>query len=206
MEEQKKSGPSFRERLNQAVQAMSVQKKNNNGFLNYKYRNIEDIYEQLVPVLNKFGIGYRESMAIRTGDKLDILHIDSVVYDTTGDEEFAYTYDQPIFYAVKDKQDPVQSYGAALSYARRYNLSAIFMVRCGIKDLDSEELTKQRVDSATERDEVMTALRNAKCLKDVTDKRDRANKFKFDKELHALYIERYNYFKEQETRYGKSTI
>lgn len=130
---------TFDQRFNLVCYETNVSKSAENPRFKTPYRTLEDIYEVLVSTLLKYNITYREqSVEIVKTQMGDMLQIKATISDALSDEKIDYSYSQPLFYPIEgSKSDPIQLYGAALTYARRYFLSGIFMVRCDNKDLDS---------------------------------------------------------------------
>jgi|SRR5271165_1661854 len=97
-----------------------------NPYFKSSYANLNSVNEAAIPVLNKHGISVSQPPVTIDGKPF----IETILMHESG--EFIGSYTE----VVCAKQNDPQSYGSALSYARRYGLSAT--VALSTEDDDGE--------------------------------------------------------------------
>lgn len=112
---------------------LKAPKNQYNAFGKYKYRNVEDIQEALKPLLYKHGLFL--SMSDEVKECGGELFIESVAVITNGEQSIAAKAQAGIDVNRKG-MDKSQAYGASSSYARKYALSALFLLD-DTKDADA---------------------------------------------------------------------
>ena len=93
-------------------------KTETNPFFKSKYMDINGLLEQLLPLLEKYGLTVIQPIAVTVDGKPAI---NTVVYD--GDKLIVGSY-----FPLPDTQDP-QKMGSAITYYRRYALQSLFLLR-----------------------------------------------------------------------------
>lgn len=111
-----------------------IEKKKKVSFntTNYSYAPLEDIVEEVKPLLAKHGFSYM--FDTETNGKMKVI---CKVYHLAGHMEPA-TFDMEI--DANAKMNVSQKYGSALSYAKRYTFCAAFAIN--VKDEDNEKNLK----------------------------------------------------------------
>lgn len=127
------------ENINEIIKALVLSqqeikkaiKDGKNPHFNSRFASLESVMDACLPILNKNGIAVTQQTAMAESPEPAkfLLVLKTFLYHTSGQWLFS---DYPI---IPVKNDP-QSYGSALSYARRYSLEAIACV--GSEDDDGE--------------------------------------------------------------------
>ena len=120
------------EKLVKIQAELKAPKSQFNAFGKYKYRNVEDIQEALKPLLYKHGLLL--SMSDEVKEVAGELFIEAVAVITDGENSIAAKAQAGID-VNKKGMDKSQAYGSSSSYARKYALSAMFLIDDG-KDSD----------------------------------------------------------------------
>lgn len=110
-----------------------------NKFGNYKYRNCEDIIENVKPILNTYGIMLNISDEIvLIGDRYYIKAVAGLTDGTDVIQSCAYAREP------QDLKGMVESQitGSASSYARKYALNGLLAID-DTKDFDTNEIAEQ---------------------------------------------------------------
>ena len=118
---------------------LNAPKSRTNSFGKYKYRSLEDIFEAVKPLLAK------HEAILNVTDELvqvneNMFVIKAVATITKGEQSFSSSS----FAAVSNRKgmDIAQSFGASSSYARKYALSALFLLDDS-KDIEAQKTTNQ---------------------------------------------------------------
>jgi len=118
---------------------LNVPKKRFNSFGKYNYRNLEDIYESLKPILKENDV----NLTLQD----DIICVSDRVYVKA--TATLHKGDQSIQVSAmaresesKKGMDDSQITGTASSYARKYALAGLFLID-DVKDADTNEFTQQ---------------------------------------------------------------
>ncbi len=118
---------------------LNVPKKRFNSFGKYNYRNLEDIYESLKPILKKNDV----NLTLQD----DIICVSDRVYVKA--TATLHKADESIQVSAmaresesKKGMDDSQITGTASSYARKYALAGLFLID-DVKDADTNEFTQQ---------------------------------------------------------------
>tara|TARA_Y100000310_G_scaffold16903_1_gene16823 strand:+ start:2945 stop:3556 length:612 start_codon:yes stop_codon:yes gene_type:complete len=115
---------SLQECLNYIQVNLKVPKNRVNSYQNYKYRNLDDIFEGLKPLLDETGCVVTCSDGVELiGDRV---YIKSIVTIQKGEESescLAYAREPE----EKKGNDVAQISGTSSSYARKYALSGLFI-------------------------------------------------------------------------------
>lgn len=121
--------------LIQIQNELNAPKSRTNNFGKYKYRSLEDIFEAVKPLLAKY------EAVLNVTDELvqvneNMFVIKAVATITKGEQSFSSSS----FAAVSNRKgmDIAQSFGASSSYARKYALSALFLLDDS-KDIESRK-------------------------------------------------------------------
>jgi len=120
-----------------------------NKFGNYYYRNIEDIYEGVKPLLLKHGVTIvmTDSIEVVEGEKY--LKATATIYDTESGESIKNSA-----YAKESTEakgmTPAQISGSCSSYARKYALGGLLLID-DTKDDDSNESHEEKAAKAKEK-------------------------------------------------------
>ena len=121
--------------LIQIQKELNAPKNRHNNFGKYKYRNLEDIFEAVKPHLLKHGcmLNITDNLIEMGGQ----LVIEATATIQKGDEIVSSTAFAGID-ANRKGMDIAQSYGASSSYARKYAVSALFLLDDS-KDVDTPQ-------------------------------------------------------------------
>jgi hypothetical protein len=122
-------------------------KKKSNNFGKYKYRNVEDIFEAVKPVLEETGAELSISDEVRFVDgrfylvSTATLKVGETTYSSQG---WARETES------RTGMDPAQLTGACSSYARKYALCALFLIDGSddFDDMDNREEDKETSSTA----------------------------------------------------------
>lgn len=126
---------SFKRRLVELQNELYAPKNQFNKFGGYAYRNCEDIYNAVKPLLKKY------LMTLRMTDKIEYIEgrfyvvTTALLEDTLSQETLsntAYAREEE----TKKGQDGSQITGASSSYARKYALNGLFLID-DVKDSDT---------------------------------------------------------------------
>ena len=118
---------------------LNVPKKRFNSFGKYNYRNLEDIYESLKPILKKNNINLTmQDDIICVSDRV---YVKATATLSKGDESMQVSA-MARESASKKGMDDSQITGTASSYARKYALAGLFLID-DVKDADTNEFTQQ---------------------------------------------------------------
>lgn len=118
--------PEFAAAFVQAQSKMDVAVKDaQNPHLKNKYADLTAVLDVVLPALNECGIGLIQR-AVET-DKPFTLRLQTILLHKSGQSMVSYT-EMPI------KQNDAQAIGSALTYARRYAVSAL----CGVRAEDDD--------------------------------------------------------------------
>ena len=124
---------SLQECLNYIQVNLNAPKNRTNSYQNYKYRNLDDIFEGLKPLLAETGCVVTVSDGIEEiGGRI---YVRALVIIKKGDESescFAYARESE----EKKGNDVAQITGTSSSYARKYALSGLFCID-DCQDVDS---------------------------------------------------------------------
>ncbi len=124
----------FGKGLSNIQQELDVPKTHWNKFGEYYYRNCEDILDAVKPLLLKHNCNLYLSDSISSyGDKIYVV-ANVCFMDETGFKTEVKSYARETI--EKKKMDSSQLTGAASSYARKYALSALFLID-DVKDSDT---------------------------------------------------------------------
>ena len=124
---------SLQECLNYIQVNLNAPKNRTNTYQNYKYRNLDDIFEGLKPLLKETGCVVTVTDGVeQVGDRI---YVRAIVVIKKGDESescMAYAREP------EDKKgnDVAQITGTSSSYARKYALSGLFCID-DCQDVDS---------------------------------------------------------------------
>lgn len=113
------------EKLIKMQTELKAPKSQFNAFGKYKYRNIEDIQEALKPLLYKHGLFL--SMSDEVKEVGGELFIEAVAVITDGENSIAAKAQAGLDVNRKG-MDKSQCFGSSSSYARKYALSALFLI------------------------------------------------------------------------------
>ena len=124
---------SLQECLNHIQVNLNAPKNRTNTYQNYKYRNLDDIFEGLKPLLKETGCVVTVTDGIeQVGDRI---YVRALVTIKKGDESescMAYARESE----EKKGNDVAQITGTSSSYARKYALSGLFCID-DCQDVDS---------------------------------------------------------------------
>lgn len=141
---------SLLEKINKAREDMSLAKDQKNNFGNYNYRNIEQIWERLVPVCSKNRLAYGITKeTAKTENGILIIHYEATFYDLDSNETLTTLLDIPMTEFSKKGMDSNQVFGSLLSYSRKYIVCRDFQIRAGLAELDNDDEI-QRILTAIE--------------------------------------------------------
>lgn len=141
---------SLLEKINKAREDMSLAKDQKNNFGNYNYRNIEQIWERLVPVCSKNRLAYGITKeTTKTENGILIIHYEATFYDLDSNETLTTLLDIPMTEFSKKGMDSNQVFGSLLSYSRKYIVCRDFQIRAGLAELDNDDEI-QRILTAIE--------------------------------------------------------
>lgn len=125
----------FKQRIAMLQNELYAPKNQYNKFGGYRYRNCEDIYNAVKPLLQKY------LMTLRLTDKIELIG-DRFYVSTTAILEDAMSGEMVFNTAyareeeTKKGQDGSQITGASSSYARKYALNGLFLID-DVKDSDT---------------------------------------------------------------------
>lgn len=145
----------------------AVKKNAINEHIGKSYADLTAVIEALKPVLPKHGLGYIQKPQPSVDSEA---RLTTRVIHTSG-EWFECTITVPAVVLNKSGMEifNAQSYGAAMTYARRYSLSAIFNLaqedndgEMGQHDLDSDDL-----DADMDGESIQQRLENAKSMQEL---------------------------------------
>lgn len=132
---------SLYEKLAKVQQELKAPKSNFNRFGNFYYRSLEDIFEGVKPLLDKYKLAltmHDEPMQI--GDRFYIKATATII-DLEDDLEHSVTaYAREA--SSKKGMDDAQVTGATSSYARKYALNGLFLID-DTKDADTDAYQQQ---------------------------------------------------------------
>lgn len=178
---------SLLEKINKAREDMSLAKDQTNNFGNYRFRNIEQIWERLVPVCEKNRISYsitKETVKDVSDNRL-IIHYEAMFWDLDSQDTLTTEMDVPMTEFAKKGMDSNQVFGSLLSYSRKYIVCRDFQIRAGLAELDSDD----------EIQSILTAIEQCKTQKEVVALRpqidriaEQANKDKVSKAANEKYM------------------
>ena len=142
----KKDKKNVEECLNIIQTELNAPKNRVNNFQNYKYRNLDDIYEGLKPILKKLGCSVTcDDTLVMVGDRYYIKA--TATLNVNGDcvsvSAYARETDE------KKGQDACQVSGTASSYARKYALNGLFCID-DTQDVDSMDNDNSVTDKQKE--------------------------------------------------------
>ncbi len=125
--------------LTQIQNELNVPKKRFNSFGKYNYRNLEDIYESLKPILKKNDVNLTlQDDIICVSDRV---YVKATAILHKGDELIQVSA-MARESETKKGMDDSQITGTASSYARKYALAGLFLID-DVKDADTNEFTQQ---------------------------------------------------------------
>jgi hypothetical protein len=159
--------PVIKERLNDKIsyiQAnLKVEKGRKNSFGNYMYRNLEDIFQGLKPLLKETGCFVTVSDEIKEINGSNYICATATIH--SGDENFSVTgYAREA--VTKKGMDDSQITGATSSYARKYAFNGLFAID-DTADADSMDNTEHHAGTLSKQ-EVMELLSAAGDVDDKT--------------------------------------
>lgn len=139
---------SFKRRLVELQNELNAPKNQFNKFGNYAYRNCEDIYNAVKPLLKKYHMTLRMSDEIEyIGDRYYV-RTTAWLTDAITDSECmtvdAYAREEE----TKKGMDSSQITGASSSYARKYALNGLFLID-DVKDSDTTN-TESKIEFKNE--------------------------------------------------------
>ena len=138
---------TLQECLNYIQVNLNAPKNLHNAFGNYKYRNLEGIFEGLKPLLEETGCIVTISDSIEMlGDRY---YIKAVVSIYKGNESMT-CHGWARETEVKKGMDESQITGSASSYARKYAMNGMFAID-DVKDADSMDNTYTITDAQKEK-------------------------------------------------------
>ena len=142
---------------------LNAPKNRHNNFGKYKYRNLEDIFEAVKPHLSKHGctLNVTDVLVEMAGQ----LVIKSVATIQKGDEIVSSTAFAGIDTNRKG-MDIAQSYGASSSYARKYAVSALFLLDDS-KDVDTPQSSTKPTAKPKGAVEIEKAIKAAKTIDEL---------------------------------------
>lgn len=133
------SKKSIHEILTNIQKELNVPKKRFNNFGKYNYRNLEDIYESLKPLLASSSVNLTlEDDIICVSDRV---YVKATATLQKGDETIKVSA-MARESETKKGMDDSQITGTASSYARKYALAGLFLID-DVKDADTNEFTQQ---------------------------------------------------------------
>lgn len=178
---------SLLEKINKAREDMSLAKDQTNNFGNYRFRNIEQIWERLVPVCEKNRISYsitKETVKDVSDNRL-IIHYEAMFLDLDSQDNLTTEMDVPMTEFAKKGMDSNQVFGSLLSYSRKYIVCRDFQIRAGLAELDSD----------VEIQSILTAIEQCKTQEELLALHpqidriaEQANKDKVSKSANDKYI------------------
>lgn len=178
---------SLLEKINKAREDMSLAKDQTNNFGNYRFRNIEQIWERLVPVCEKNRISYsitKETVKDVSDNRL-IIHYEAMFLDLDSQDTLTTEMDVPMTEFAKKGMDSNQVFGSLLSYSRKYIVCRDFQIRAGLAELDSD----------VEIQSILTAIEQCKTQEELLALHpqidriaEQANKDKVSKSANDKYI------------------
>lgn len=125
----------FKQRLMMVQSELNAPKNQFNKFGGYRYRNCEDIFNAVKPLLRKYLLSlYVTDDIVIEGERYYVRTI-ATVLDTLSDQEIsntAYAREEE----TKKGMDSSQVTGASSSYARKYALNGLFLID-DVKDSDT---------------------------------------------------------------------
>lgn len=113
---------------------MQLIKKNAKGY-GYNYTDLAEITK----LLDENGISYYQYIEPRDGHD----YVMTVVVDEKGVSSMPYRGARIVEAKLSGKDNPVQAYGASLTYARRYSLLMVFGL--ATTDDDADGFTRKRI-------------------------------------------------------------
>lgn len=101
----------------------------------YKYANISDCLERILPILNKQGLAILQ----KTTTDQDRVGVETILLSESGE-----SISSGVFYVTTAglTQKGVQAFGSAVTYARRYSLVSFLGLSYGDEDDDGREASK----------------------------------------------------------------
>lgn len=122
--------------ITQALQASAF--GNGRG---YKYANISDCLERILPILNKQGLAILQ----KTTTDQDRVGVETILLSESGE-----SISSGVFYVttVGLTQKGVQAFGSAVTYARRYSLVSFLGLSYGDEDDDGREASRDSYKEA----------------------------------------------------------
>lgn len=132
---------SIYEKLNRIQVELKAPKNQYNKFGKFKYRSLEDVYEGLKPLIDKYGVIVLIEDEIAVVGERYYIKATATLVDMISKEKISTTAfaREPL---KKDKMDESQSTGSASSYARKYAMNALFAIDDN-KDADTDEYQEQ---------------------------------------------------------------
>ena len=125
----------FKQRVMMVQSELYAPKNQFNKFGGYAYRNCEDIYNAVKPLLNKYLLSLFLTDDIVIEGERYYVKATATVFDTLSEEALintAYAREEE----TKKGQDGSQITGASSSYARKYALNGLFLID-DVKDSDT---------------------------------------------------------------------
>ena len=130
---------TIQQTLTQIQSELNVPKKRFNSFGKYTYRNLEDIYESLKPIIKKNDVNLTlQDDIVCVSDRV---YVKATATLCKGDQSVQVSAMAREPYSKKGMDDS-QITGTASSYARKYALAGLFLLD-DVKDPDTNEFTQQ---------------------------------------------------------------
>ena len=134
-------------KLAEIQEAVKAPKNKNNNFGKYKYRNVEDIFEAVKPVLAKYDADLTVSDSVENiGTRFYIVSTATLSVDGKTYQAKGYAREGES----KTGMDVAQLTGACSSYARKYALCALFLID-GSEDFDEMDNRDEARPKAADR-------------------------------------------------------
>lgn len=130
--------------------------KDKSGY-GYKYTDLDTIISNLKPLLKKHNIGFMQFLKTENGDT----GIETVIIHASGCSYSAFVKLPSVTLA---KTNNAQNEGAAITYFKRYALSAVFGISCD-EDIDCSDQIKER---NLKQDKAKVEVKNAATSKTTT--------------------------------------
>lgn len=137
----------------EAQAVLSNPKKDCKGY-NYKYSSLDQIINILRDVLPAYGLGYTQNLQhVEDDGGQPMIAVETIVFHKSGQQL------QPSYFTMPVEEgrgmSQAQSYGATITYARRYALTAIFC----LASEDDTDLSGQKDANTELRDRVAQMIK-----------------------------------------------
>lgn len=123
------------------IPALAKDKIAKTGKFSYKYLNIDTILDVIKPVLQKYNVLVFQYVETEE----DRLKLHTEVVDT--DTEQFINVSMEIVPQTNDRTSPMQALGSAITYAKRYQLSALLLINT---DEDTDDIKISKINNNDE--------------------------------------------------------